>query len=58
MSFGRHDGFTATELLVVLALIALGALMLAPALAHTRPNVRTAVCLNNLKQMQAGWPFA
>ncbi|MGD0258226.1 MAG: prepilin-type N-terminal cleavage/methylation domain-containing protein [Verrucomicrobiota bacterium] len=51
----RSHGFTLIELVVVLALIALGAAMLTPGLAHTRPNVRAIQCLSNLSQMQAGW---
>src|SRR5882762_11030961 len=42
--------FTLLELVVVVALIAVCAGMLLPALARTRPNVKSVQCLNNLKQ--------
>ena len=48
-------GFTLVEFLVVAARIALGALMLVPALAQTRPGVKTIQCRNNLKQFTAAW---
>lgn len=50
----RH-AFTLMELLAVLVVLALLALTLIPALARTQPNVRTAQCLNNLKQWGAAW---
>jgi prepilin-type N-terminal cleavage/methylation domain-containing protein len=46
-------GFTLIELLVVLALIGLWALMLAPGLARTQPDVRAAQCLSNKRQLAA-----
>jgi prepilin-type N-terminal cleavage/methylation domain-containing protein/prepilin-type processing-associated H-X9-DG protein len=45
-------GFTLVELLVVLALVALGAFMLVPTLARTRINSPAIQCLNNLAQLQ------
>jgi prepilin-type N-terminal cleavage/methylation domain-containing protein len=44
-------GFTLIELVVVLAMVALGALMLAPGFAHTQLNARTAQCLSNKRQV-------
>src|SRR5258706_117906 len=42
--------FTLLELVVVVALLVVGAGMLLFALVRTRPNVRSVQCLNNLKQ--------
>jgi type II secretory pathway pseudopilin PulG len=47
--------FTLIELCVVLATIVLFALTLLPVLASTRPNTQATRCLNNLRQLAAGW---
>jgi prepilin-type processing-associated H-X9-DG protein len=44
-------GFTLIELVAVLGLLALGAAMLAPALARTQPNSRAFECLHNVQQL-------
>ncbi len=47
----RNRAFTLTELLVVLATLALLAAVVLPALAKSGDNSARTVCLNNLRQM-------
>lgn len=48
-------GFTLVELLVVIAVIALLASLLLPALSRAKTKAQTVACVNNLKQLQLGW---
>lgn len=49
-----RDGFTLTELMVVIATIAMLATLLLPALAGTKHQDNSAVCMNNLRQIYNG----
>jgi prepilin-type N-terminal cleavage/methylation domain-containing protein/prepilin-type processing-associated H-X9-DG protein len=47
----RRSGFTLIELLIIIAILAILAAVLAPVFAEAREQVRTYVCLSNLRQL-------
>ncbi len=52
----EHRGaFSLTELLVILAMLAFGCALMAPALARTKTNGHGIGCLNNLRQVMGAW---
>lgn len=50
-----HCAFTRTDLLAILSILLIVAVLLLPALARTHVNIQGTQCLDNLRQLTAGW---
>jgi prepilin-type N-terminal cleavage/methylation domain-containing protein/prepilin-type processing-associated H-X9-DG protein len=51
----ENQGFTLTELLVVIVTLGVLTLVLAPALANTKPNSQAFQCLENQRRLALAW---
>jgi prepilin-type N-terminal cleavage/methylation domain-containing protein/prepilin-type processing-associated H-X9-DG protein len=52
---GPQDGFTASELIAVIAIVSLLASVMVTTMAGTRGGVAAVQCRNNLRQLVGGW---
>ena len=50
----RRNGFTIVEMIVGIAVIAILAVLLLPAVGGLRASAKSAVCINNLRQLGSG----
>jgi prepilin-type processing-associated H-X9-DG protein len=55
MKRSRYNGFALVEAIVVIAIIAIIAALLLPALNRARERGMAMVCLNNTRQLNVGW---
>jgi prepilin-type N-terminal cleavage/methylation domain-containing protein len=53
-NFHANVGFTMVEMLVVIAVIAILAALLFPALSRSKTKAQRTACLNNLRQINLG----
>jgi prepilin-type processing-associated H-X9-DG protein len=51
----NHCAFTGTDLLAILVILAIVSVLLVPALARTHVNSQGTQCMDNLRQITAGW---
>src|SRR5436305_349463 len=53
-SFKTKNGFTLIELLLIIAVIAILAALLFPAISSAKAKTKRTVCMNNLRQINLG----